>query len=149
MTPFTGLLFKPLLHFAYVKFSMPASLKFPLFLISAPKEASMTPLTCLFFKQLVHFSCSKCSMTAGLKFPLFLIVTPKKALHVHVLQTVGALLGDFKFSMPASLKFPLLLISIPKKASMKASRRRTWNPPPSPKRCAPARTSRGASPTWQ
>merc|ERR1712187_571925 len=35
------------------KFSIPPSLKFPFFLISAqatPKRASMTPFTCLFFK---------------------------------------------------------------------------------------------------
>merc|ERR1712070_363298 len=38
------------------KFSMPPSLKFPFFLISAqatPKRASTTPFTCLFFKPLV------------------------------------------------------------------------------------------------
>merc|ERR1719321_752434 len=38
------------------KFNMPASLKFPFFLISAqatPKRASTTPFTCLFFNPLV------------------------------------------------------------------------------------------------
>merc|ERR1719230_1056864 len=38
------------------KFNMPASLKFPFFLISAqatPNRASTTPFTCLFFKPLV------------------------------------------------------------------------------------------------
>merc|ERR1719149_278331 len=38
------------------KFNMPASLKFPFFLISCaatPKRDSMTPFTCLFFKPLV------------------------------------------------------------------------------------------------
>merc|ERR1719482_1287440 len=38
------------------KFNMPASLKFPFFLISVaatPKRASMTPFTCLFFKPFV------------------------------------------------------------------------------------------------
>merc|ERR550514_2546979 len=38
------------------KFNIPASLKFPFFLISlvaTPKRASMTPFTCLFFRPLV------------------------------------------------------------------------------------------------
>merc|ERR1719248_339458 len=42
--------------FLNFKFNIPASLKFPFFLISlvaTPKRASMTPFTCLFFKPLV------------------------------------------------------------------------------------------------